>query len=63
MPDIFEIYGWLFERILRILLWIPIIAILGFILFWVVVGVGYIIGLVGWVVGALCFTQLLYMRL
>ncbi len=35
MPDIFEIYGWLFEGIL----WIPVIAILGFILFWVVVGV------------------------
>ena len=38
MPDIFEIYGWLFT----VILWIPVIAILGFILFGVVVGVGYV---------------------
>ena len=37
MPNIFEIYGWLFEGIL----WIPVIAILLLVLSPVLFGVGY----------------------
>ena len=64
MPDIFEIYGWLFKGIL----WIPVIALLLFVLFWVLVVVGPFVGFVlllavAGVGLALFYMELLYLRL
>ena len=52
MPSIFEIYEWLF----KVILWIPIIAILGFILYFGVIIVGIVLFCALWLAVRLAAT-------